>query len=46
MSRRIHNLLPGEGCGFLGSIGSDDKIWIILDGMLVNMPWGAVVKLI
>ena len=46
MLRRIHTWLPGSGCVWLGSRGSDGKKLIILSGMLGNMIWGAVVSLV
>ena len=44
--RRIHPWLPGAGCVWLGSRGSDGKKLLSLAGMLGDMIWGAVVSLV
>ena len=41
MLRRFHTWFPGAGQVFLGIIGSDDKKYLSLAEMLVNMHWGA-----
>ena len=46
MLLRIHNRLPGAGCVLLISRGFDDKIWLIIVGMLGDMPWGTSVPFV
>ena len=46
MFTRTHHQLPGSGCGLLGIIVSDDKIWLSIVGMLENIPWGDTVPLV
>ena len=46
MLQRIHHWLTGAGFIVLDSIGSENKIWLSLVGVLGNMPWGAAVPLV
>ena len=46
MLRKIHTWLPGAGCIWLVSRGSDGKTFLSLAGMLGDMLWGAMVPLV